>query len=106
MVPWAHPSPEPKCISIGLAVFAGLTTVMDRQIDRPADKPTDHATRSVTIGCIYVPSTAMRPNNIIIIIIIIVIVIVIITVICPLVPDLSASRHRYFVLISRHDEDY
>jgi len=24
--------------------------------------PTDHATRSVTIGCIYVPSTVMRPN--------------------------------------------
>jgi len=27
------------------------------------DRPTDHATRSVTIGRIYVRSTAMRPNN-------------------------------------------
>jgi len=27
------------------------------------DRPTDHATRSVTIGPIYVHSTAMRPNN-------------------------------------------
>ena len=35
------------------AVFAGLTSMTDR--------PTDHATRSVTIGRIYVRSTAMRP---------------------------------------------
>jgi len=35
--------------------FAGLTSVTDRQ--------TDHATRSVTIGRIYVSSTAMWPNN-------------------------------------------
>jgi len=34
---------------------SGLTTVTDR--------PTDHATRSVTINRIYVRSTAMRPNN-------------------------------------------
>jgi len=40
--------------------FAGLTTVTDRQ----TDKPTDHATRSVTIGCIYVRGTAMQPNSI------------------------------------------
>jgi len=42
-------------ISIGSAVFAGLTTV--------ADRPTDNATRSVTIGSICIRSTAMRPNN-------------------------------------------
>jgi len=42
-------------ISIGSAVFTGLTTVRGR--------PTDHATRSVTKGRIYVRSTAMRPNN-------------------------------------------
>jgi len=35
----------------------------DRQIQRQTDRPTDHATRSVTIGRIYVGSTAMRPNN-------------------------------------------
>ena len=27
------------------------------------ERQTDHATRSVTIGCIYVRSTAMRPND-------------------------------------------
>jgi len=41
-------------ISIGLAVFAGLTSVTDRQIDRPTDRQTDHATRSVTTDRIYV----------------------------------------------------
>ena len=44
---------NPNGISIGSAVFAELTSVTDR--------PTDHATRSVTIGRIYVCSTAMRP---------------------------------------------
>jgi len=37
----------------------GSTTVTDRQLD----PKTDHATRSVTIGCIYVSNTAIRPNN-------------------------------------------
>jgi len=46
---------NPNGISIGAAVFAGLTSVTDR--------PTDHATRSVTIDYIYIRSTAMRPNN-------------------------------------------
>jgi len=45
----------PNGISIGSAVFARLTIVTDRQ--------TDHVTPSVTIGCICVHSTAMRPNN-------------------------------------------
>ena len=31
--------------------------------DRRTDRWTDHATRSVTVGRIYVRSTAMRPNN-------------------------------------------
>jgi len=47
---------NPNGISIASAVFAGLTSVTDR--------PTDHATRSETIGRIYVRSTAMWPNNI------------------------------------------
>ena len=46
---------NPNGISIGSAVFAGLTSVTDR--------PTDHATRSITIDRIYVRSTAMRSNN-------------------------------------------
>ena len=60
MVLWTHPSSQPKGISIGSAVFAGLSNVTDRRTDRQ----TDHATRSVTIGRIYVRSTAMRPDNI------------------------------------------
>jgi len=51
---------NPNGSSIGTAVFAGLTSVTDRQTDRP----TDHATRSVRIGRIYVRNTAMRPNNV------------------------------------------
>ena len=61
MLPWADPSPYPNGISIGSAVFAGLTIVKD---DRQTDGPTDHATRSVTIGGVYVRSTAMRPINV------------------------------------------
>jgi len=45
---------NPNGISIGAAMFAGLTSVTDRQ--------TDHATRSVAIDRIYVRSAAMRPN--------------------------------------------
>jgi len=47
----------PNGISIGSAIFAGLTSVTDWQTDRP----TNHATRSVTTGHIYVYSTAMQP---------------------------------------------
>ena len=42
-------------ISIGAAIFAGFTSVTDR--------PTDQATQWVTIGHIYVRSSAMRHNN-------------------------------------------
>jgi len=61
MVPWAHPTQvlNSNGISIGSAVFAGLTSVTDRQTDRQ----TDHATRSLTIDRIYVRSTAMWSNN-------------------------------------------
>jgi len=55
MVPWAHQVLNPNGISIGAAVFAGLTSVTHRQ--------TDHATRLVTTGRLYVCSTAMQPNN-------------------------------------------
>jgi len=47
---------NPNGISIGSAIFAGLTTVTDWQT------PTDHATQSVTIGCIYICSTVMWPT--------------------------------------------
>jgi len=50
---------KPNGISIGAAVFAWLTSVTDRQTDRP----TDHDTRSVTVGRIYVHSTAMWPKK-------------------------------------------
>ena len=55
-----QPKSKSQTVSTGSAIFAGLTTVTDRQTDRP----TDHDTWSVTIGCIYyVHSTAMRPEN-------------------------------------------
>jgi len=50
---------NPNSISIGSVVFAGLTSVTDRQTDRP----TDHTTQSVTTGHIYIGSTAMRPKK-------------------------------------------
>jgi len=51
---------NPNGISIGSAVFAGFTSVTDKRTDRQ----TDRATRSVTVGRIYVcSSTTMRPNN-------------------------------------------
>jgi len=31
--------------------------------DRQTDRQTDHATQSVTLGHIYICTTAMRPNN-------------------------------------------
>jgi len=51
MIPWAHPSPQPKWHLDRFSYFAGLTTV------------TDHATRAARIGRMYVHSTAMWPNN-------------------------------------------
>jgi len=48
---------NPNGISIGSAVFAGLTTLTDRRTDRP------YATPSVTHDRIYVRSTAMRPKK-------------------------------------------
>ena len=59
MVPRPTQVLNPNGSWIGGAVFAGLTSVTDRQTDRP----TDHDTWSVIIGRIYVRSTAMRPNN-------------------------------------------
>jgi len=35
MIPWAIRAHNPNGISIGAAVFAGLTSVTDRQTDRP-----------------------------------------------------------------------
>jgi len=46
--PWPTWVLNPNGISIGAAVFAGLTSVTDRQTDRPTDRPTDHVTGSVT----------------------------------------------------------
>ena len=56
---------KPNGTSIGAGVFAGLTSVTDRQTYRQTDTETDHATRSVAIDRIYVRSTAMRPNKVI-----------------------------------------
>jgi len=58
MLPWAHPGPHPKR---HLDRFSRFRRAHD--CDRPTDRPTDYATPSVTIGRIYVRTTAMRPNN-------------------------------------------
>jgi len=50
---WLH---NPNSISIGSAIFAGLTSVTDWPTDRP------HSSVGKT-GRIYVRSTAMRPNK-------------------------------------------
>ena len=47
--------------SIRSAVFAGLTSVTDRQTDRQTNHA--HAARSVAIGRIYARSTAMPRNK-------------------------------------------
>jgi len=48
---------DPNGISIGSAVFAGLTSVTDRQTDRPRYSICNN------IGRICIGSTAMRPKN-------------------------------------------
>jgi len=54
MVLWANQSPKPKW---HLSRFSGLCTAQN------CNRPTYHATQSVTIGCIYVHSTAMRHDD-------------------------------------------
>jgi len=54
MVSWAHRSPQPNGMSIGAAIFAGLTSVTDRQFDRPRysvgnNRP--HARTYVVLRC-------------------------------------------------------
>ena len=49
------PSPQPKRRLDRFSRFAGFTIVTDR--------PTDHATPSVRIGVICVPSTALQTKN-------------------------------------------
>jgi len=50
---WVH---NPNGISTGSAIFAGSLLWQ-------TNRPTDHTTRFVTVGCIYICSTAMQPNN-------------------------------------------
>ena len=56
---WAHPSPQQS--KRHLNRFSRFCRAHDR--DKQTDRQTDHDTPSVTIGRIYVRSTAMRPNN-------------------------------------------
>jgi len=58
MVPWAHPSPQPKRHLDRFSRFCRA-----HKCDRQTDRQTDHATRSLTIDRIYVRSTAIRSNN-------------------------------------------
>jgi len=70
MVPWTYLSPQSKRHLDRFSHFfraywceTPTSRQTDRQVDRQTDRQTDHATQSVTIGCDYVPSTVMRPNN-------------------------------------------
>jgi len=59
---WAKPSPQPKRhLEQFSRFFAGLTSITERLTDRS----TEHATRSVTMGRIYIRtgSTAMWLKN-------------------------------------------
>jgi len=60
MADWANPSPQPKQHLDRFSRFC-RAHYCDRLTDRQTDRP--RYTRSVTIGGIYVRSTAMRPNN-------------------------------------------
>jgi len=57
MVPWTNQSPQPKC------QHRNRISHLQGTLLRQTDRLKDHATQSVTIGRIYVRSTAMRPNN-------------------------------------------
>ena len=52
---------SPICISIGSAVLQEVTAVTHRSTDEQTDRP--RYSVCITIGRIYVRSTAMRPNN-------------------------------------------
>jgi len=54
----ANPSPQRKRHIHRFSRFCRA-----QYCDRQTNRPTDHATRSVTVGHIYVRSAAMRPNN-------------------------------------------
>jgi len=54
MVPWVIPSPQSKQDLIRLSSFCRA---------HYCDRLADHATRSLTVGRIYVRSMAMQPNN-------------------------------------------
>jgi len=54
---------EPTTQTASRSLQPFLQGSLVRQTDRLTDRQTDHATRSVTIGRIYVRSTAMRPKK-------------------------------------------
>jgi len=56
IIPWAHQSPRSKRNLDRFSRFCRADLC-------DSDRPTDHGTRFVTIGRIYIRSTAMRPNN-------------------------------------------
>ena len=63
MLPWTTRVHVPNDISIGSAVFAGLTTVTDRQTDRPTVRPRYSVCNNRPHLCLR--STAMRSNNVV-----------------------------------------
>jgi len=66
MLLWVHPSPQPKPHVDRYSRFCRAhycEKQTDIQTDRQTDRPTGHAARSLTIGRIYVRSTAVCPNG-------------------------------------------
>jgi len=55
--------PESSTQTASRSLLPFLQASLVRQTDSPTDRLTDHATRPVTIGRMYVLSTAMRCNN-------------------------------------------
>jgi len=53
MVPWVHPSPQPKEYLDQVSRFAGLTIVQTDRKNRPTDRQTTLLV-CITIGRIYV----------------------------------------------------
>jgi len=73
LLPVGHVDPHLTCVSLGppksstrtasQTVRPFLQGWLVCQTDEQTSRQTDHATRSVTIGRIYVRSAAIRPNN-------------------------------------------
>jgi len=63
MFAWAYPSPHPNGISIGSAIFAGLTAATDWQTNWPTDRQTNRPCYSICNNRPNLHGTAMGPKS-------------------------------------------